>query len=56
MKLTPGFCRRPDNLPEGVRTQAATLEEMRSCFEGWDPRYADLESLAAIPFHISGAD
>ncbi|EXJ70575.1 uncharacterized protein A1O5_06645 [Cladophialophora psammophila CBS 110553] len=32
----------PDNLPDNVRTQAATMEEMKQCFEGWDPRLQKL--------------
>lgn len=30
---------RPDNLPKDVRRAPGDLNEMRSSFEGWDPRY-----------------
>jgi salicylate hydroxylase len=36
---------RPDNLPEFINTAKANLQEMRDCFQGWDPRLRTLLSI-----------
>lgn len=37
-------CRRPDNLPGDLRTQAVEMEEVNETFQDWDPRLQRLLS------------